>query len=121
MPISVLPYFYESPFYDATSNNATITTQAFHNQAMYYLLQTREAFEGRLKTMQGLEFMVAHDPSDNGAKHDNSGIWVIRKQNRRKRQGVEDETTPISSYYVVGENIYMASSLGNILGARLVH
>lgn len=120
MSTLVLPYFYESPFFDATSNNATITTQAFHNPALYYLLQTREAFEGRLRTMQGLEFMVVHDPSDNGAKLENSGVWVIRKQNRRKRPGAEDEITPVSSYYVVGENIYMASSLGNVLGARLV-
>lgn len=73
-----------------------------------------------MKTMQGLEFMVAHDPSENGTKIENSGIWVIRKQNRRKRPGAEDEITPISSYYVVGENIYMASSMGSILGARLV-
>lgn len=87
---------------------------------MYYILQTREAFEGRLRTMQGLEFMVAHDPSDNGTKLDNSGVWVIRKQNRRKRPGMEDEITPISSYYVVGENIYMAPSLSNVIGARLV-
>ncbi|KAL9014065.1 MAG: hypothetical protein Q9173_001274 [Seirophora scorigena] len=117
---TVLPYFYESPFFDATSNNATITTQATHNPALFYLIQTREAFEDRLRTMQGLEFMVAHDPSDNGTKIEHSGVWVIRKQNRRKRPGAEDEITPISSYYVVGENIYMASSLGNILGARLL-
>ncbi|KAL8898862.1 MAG: hypothetical protein Q9207_006482 [Kuettlingeria erythrocarpa] len=117
---TVLPYFSESPFFDATSNNATISTQALHNPAMHYLLHTREAFEGRLKTMQGLEFMVAHDPSDNGTKPDNTGVWVIRKQNRRKRPGAEDDITPISSYYVVGENVYMAASLGNILGARLL-
>ncbi|KAL8709023.1 MAG: hypothetical protein Q9225_007519 [Loekoesia sp. 1 TL-2023] len=117
---TVLPYFYQSPFFDATSNNATITTQATHNPALFYLIQTREAFGARLRTMQGLEFMVAHDPSENGTKVENSGIWVIRKQNRRKRPGAEDEIIPISSYYVVGENIYMASSLGSILGARLL-
>ncbi|KAL8666113.1 MAG: hypothetical protein Q9168_007550 [Polycauliona sp. 1 TL-2023] len=117
---TVLPYFYSSPFFDATSNNATITTQATHNPAQFYLIQTREAFEARLRTMQGLEFMVAHDPSNNGAKLDNSGVWVIRKQNRRKRDGVEDEISAIKSYYVVGENIYMAPSLSNILGARLL-
>ncbi|KAL8649713.1 MAG: hypothetical protein Q9210_004231 [Variospora velana] len=117
---TVLPYFYESPFFDATSNNATITTQATHNPALFYLIQTREAFEGRLRTMQGLEFAVAHDPSDKGTKVENSGVWVIRKQNRRKRPGQEDEIIPLNSYYVVGENIYMASSLGNILGARLL-
>lgn len=117
---TVLPYFSESPYFDATSNNATIMTQATHNPALFYLIQTREAFEARLRTMQGLEFMVAHDPSDNGTKFEHSGIWVIRRQIRRKRAGTEDEITPVSSYYVVGENIYMASSLGTILGARLL-
>ena len=116
----VLPYFAESPFFDATSNNATLTTQALFNQNMYYIIQTREAFEGRLRTMQGLEFMVTHDPSENDTKHDHSGVWVIRKQNRRKRQGAQDEVTGISSYYVVGDNVYMAPSVGNILGSRLV-
>ncbi|KAI4188746.1 MAG: hypothetical protein L6R41_001936 [Letrouitia leprolyta] len=117
---TVLPYFSESPYFDATSNNATIMTQATHNPALFYLIQTREAFEARLRTMQGLEFMVVHDPSENGTKLDHSGVWVIRRQLRRKRAGTEDEVTPISSYYVVGENIYMASSLGNVLGARLL-
>lgn len=117
---TVLPYFAESPFFDATSNNATLTTQALYNPNMFYIIQTREAFEGRLRTMQGLEFMVTHDPSENDTKPEHSGVWVIRKQNRRKRQGAQDEVTGISSYYVVGENIYMAPSLGNILGSRLL-
>ncbi|KAL9024472.1 MAG: hypothetical protein Q9196_006492 [Gyalolechia fulgens] len=117
---TVLPYFSGSPYFDATSNNATIMTQATHNPALFYLIQTREAFEARLRTMQGLEFMVAHDPSENGTKVEHSGIWVIRRQIRRKRAGTEDEITPISSFYVVGENIYMASSLGSVLGARLL-
>ena len=116
----VLPYFYQSPFFDATSNNAIITTQATYNPNLFYLIQTREAFEGRLRTMQGLEYMVAHDPSDNGRTIEHSGVWVIRKQNRRKRQGSDDEVVPISSYFVVGENIYMAPSVGNVLGSRVV-
>lgn len=90
------------------------------NQNLYYLIQTREAFEGRLKTMQGLEYMVSHDPSDNGRLVENTGVWVIRKQIRRKRPTGNDELTPISSYFVVGENIYMAPSVGNVLGSRLV-
>ncbi len=116
----VLPYFYQSPFFDTTSNNAIISTQATYNPNLFYLIQTREAFEGRLKTMQGLEYMVSHDPSENGRVVDNSGVWVVRKQIRRKRQGTDDEITPISSYFVVGENIYMAPSVGNVLGSRLV-
>ena len=65
--------------------------------------------------------MVTQDPSENGTKLENSGVWVIRRQTRRKRPSAEDEITPISSYYVIGENIYMASSLGSVLGARLVN
>ena len=118
---AVLPYFSHSPFFDATSNNATLTTQATYNPNMFYLIQTREAFEGRLRSMQGLEFMVAHDPSNNGHQQENSGVWVIRKQYRRKRQGLDDEITPMSSYFVIGENVYMAPSVGNILGSRMVH
>ena len=118
--LTVLPYFAESPFFDPTSNNATLTTQALYNPNMYYIIQTREAFEGRLRTMQGLEFMVTHDPSENDTKHDHSGVWVIRKQKRRKRQNAQDEVTGISSYYVVGDNVYMAPSVGNVLSSRLV-
>ena len=70
--------------------------------------------------MQGLEFMVTHDPSENGTKVENSGVWVISKQNRRKRQGMQDEITPISTYYVVNENVYMAPSVGSIIGSRMV-
>ena len=88
---------------------------------MFYLIQTREAFEERLRTMQGLEFMVAQDPSDNGTLQEHSGVWVIRKQNRRKRQESEDEVTPLSAYFVVGENIYMAPTVGNVLGSRMVY
>lgn len=95
-------------------------TQAMYNQNMLYIIQTRKAFEERLSSMQGLEFMVTHDPSENDTKREHNGIWVIRKQTRRKRPGNTDEITPISSYYVVGENIYMAPTLGNIIGSRMV-
>ena len=116
----VLPYFAASPFFDAMSNNATLTTQALNNPNMFYIIQTRADFEARLKTMQGLEFMVTHDPSENDTKNPNSGVWVIRKQMRRKKQGMPDDITPISSYYVVNENVYMAPSVVNIIGSRMV-
>lgn len=87
---------------------------------MFYLIQTRQAFEARLRTMQGLEFMVTADPSDNGTKTIENGVWVISKQNRRKVAGAEDLITPINSYFVVGENIYMAPVISQILGSRLV-
>ena len=128
----VLHYFAHSPFFDATSNNATLATQATYNAAMYHINQTREAFEGRLRTMQGLEFMVAHEPTSlpsssqlarQGApnpRDQRSSIWVIHKQYRRKTPGASDQVTVLGVYFVVGENIYMAPSVANVVGSRLV-
>ncbi|KAH0566267.1 hypothetical protein GP486_000342 [Trichoglossum hirsutum] len=123
---AVLPYFSHSPFYDQTSNNATLTTQATYNASMVHILQTREAFEARLRTMQGLEFMVAFEPPPRtvGSQDGSENVWVIRKQNRRKRQGAaagaaEDEVTVLGSYFVVNENIYMAPSVGNVIGSKM--
>ena len=87
---------------------------------MYYLLQTRAAFEDRLRTMQGLEFMVTQDPSENGTKVENSGVWVINKQSRRKRPGMQDEVTPITTYYICGINVFMAPSIASVIGGRTV-
>lgn len=51
-----------------------------------------------------------------------SGIWVIRKQMRRKGSGRDDddEVTVLGCYFLVGENIYMAPSIANVIGSRLV-
>ncbi|KAI9880379.1 MAG: hypothetical protein M1830_003696 [Pleopsidium flavum] len=123
---TVLPYFSHSPFFDATSNNATLTTQATYNPSMFHLIQTREAFEGRLRTMQGVEFMVMYEPAPNAQQvngvigGEDTGVWVIRKQNRRKRQGFEDDITALSSYFVIGENVYMAPSVANVFGSRML-
>jgi mediator of RNA polymerase II transcription subunit 6 len=119
-------YFAESPFFDATSNNASLAIQANYNEAFRHFVETREAFEGRLKTMQGLEFVVHYDPLQAAAQtnksfaHEPSNIWVIRKQNRRKRSGFEDEITVISTFFVVGEAIYMAPSVASVVGNRIL-
>ncbi|KAJ3575653.1 hypothetical protein NPX13_g3962 [Xylaria arbuscula] len=115
---SVLFYFAESPFFDPTSNNAVLASQAMFNPAMFHLIQTREAFEGRLREMSGLEFIVAQEPAET-APGSGTGVWVIRKQTRRKRDP-EDEITIHATYYIVGENIYMAPTLAQILSFRMV-
>jgi mediator of RNA polymerase II transcription subunit 6 len=117
---SVLFYFAQSPFFDQTSNNAILYSQAMYNQNMLPIIQTRAAFQGRLQTMSGLEFIVAQEPAEM-APGTGTGVWVIRKQTRRKRQPEEDEITVHSSYYLVGENIYMAATVGDIISNRLVH
>lgn len=116
---SVLWYFSDSPFFDQTSNNAVVINQGLSNQSMQRLLETREAFEGRLKSMSGLEFVVAQEPADM-APGTGTGVWVIRKQTRRKRAGAEDEITVHATYFVVGENIYMAPTLADVMSSRIV-
>lgn len=122
----VLFYFAESPFFDPTSNNASLAIQANYNETFRHFVETRDAFEGRLKTMQGLEFIVSYDPlqaaaqSDTRFAHEPSNIWVIRKQNRRKRSGMDDEVSVISTFFVVGDCIYMAPSVASVVGNRIV-
>ena len=116
---TILFYFAESPFFERTSNNAVIMSQAMSNPSMYHYIQTREAFEGRLKTMSGLEFIVGEEPAETGPGM-GTGVWVIRKQTRRKQYQDEDEVTIHASYFIVGENIYMAPTLGDILASRIV-
>ncbi|KAL6402263.1 Mediator of RNA polymerase II transcription subunit 6 [Ilyonectria robusta] len=116
---TILFYFAESPFFERTSNNAVIMSQAMNNMAMYHFIQTREAFEARLKTMSGLEFIVGEEPAEM-APGTGTGVWIIRKQTRRKLYADEDEVTVHASYFVVGENIYMAPTLGDILASRIM-
>ncbi|CAP73808.1 uncharacterized protein PODANS_2_11650 [Podospora anserina S mat+] len=117
---SVLYYFATSPFYDKTSNNEVLFQQGLNNPNMMQFLATREAFEGRLRTMSGLEFIVAQEPAETGPGA-GTGVWVINKQTRRKRrEGEEDEIAVHSVYYIVGEHIHMAPSFADIMSARLV-
>lgn len=77
-----------------------------YNPSMTYMLETRELFEAHLRTLQGLEYMVAFGPKDFGPEAPiGQGTWVIRKQNRRKHAGLEDEITILATYFVVGEQI----------------
>lgn len=119
---SILFYFAESPFFDRTSNNAVIMSQALYNPNMRAVISTREAFEDRLRSMAGLEFIVAQEPAEM-APGTGTGVWVIRKQTRRKRQRdesiQEDEITVHASYFVVGENIYMAPTFADIMSSRI--
>ncbi len=78
--------------------------------------------------MQGLEFMVAHDPlqqhqalqQQNPQLHESSNVWVIRKQMRKKRPVGEDEVQILATYFVVGDSVYMAPSVLSVLGSRMV-
>ena len=126
----VLFYFAESPFFDPTSNNASLALQAMHNENLRPFIETREAFEGRLRTMQGLEFVVAHDPLQEAAAATAAGrtpakepsdVWVIRKQVRKRGQGgLGDDVQILATYYVLGDSVYMAPSVLSVVGRRVV-
>ncbi|KAK4044804.1 MED6 mediator sub complex component-domain-containing protein [Parachaetomium inaequale] len=114
---SVLFYFAQSPFYDRTSNNEVLFQQGLNNPNVTPYLATRELFEGRLKTMSGLEFVVAQEPAETGPGA-GTGVWVINKQTRRK-QAPQDEIIVHGTYFVVGEHIYMAASFADIISSRI--
>jgi mediator of RNA polymerase II transcription subunit 6 len=69
--------------------------------------------------MSGLEFLVGEEPAESGPGM-GTGVWVIRKQTRKKRWQQEDEVTVHASYFVVGENIYMAPRLSDMLACHIV-
>ncbi|KAK1760894.1 MED6 mediator sub complex component-domain-containing protein [Echria macrotheca] len=115
---SVLYYFAESPFFDQTSNNAVVFKQGLNNPNMVQFLATRELFEGRLRSMSGLEFMVAQEPAETGPGA-GTGVWVINKQTRRKRQGEEDEIIVHATYFIVGEHVYMAPSFADVISQQM--
>lgn len=116
---SILWYFRDSPFYDKESSNETIALQSMHNAEIARDAGTRALFEARLKTMAGTEFIVGQEPSET-APGTGTGVWVINKQTRKKRKDREDEVHVMGTYFVVGENIYMAPSLADILSSRIV-
>nr|KMM63785.1 hypothetical protein CPAG_00139 [Coccidioides posadasii RMSCC 3488] len=131
---NILFYFAESPFFDPTSNNASLALQAMHNENLRPFIETRGAFEGRLKTMQGLEFIVAHDPlleaaAANAAAvargeqpKEASNVWVIRKQMRRRSaaMGGQDDVQVLATYFVVGDSVFMAPSVWSVVGRRML-
>lgn len=114
---TILFYFAKSPFFERTSDNAIIFNQALANPNMHHLIHTREAFESHLKTMSGLQFVVAEEPAETGPGM-GTGVWVIRKQTRHRRYS--EDITAHAYYFIVGENIYMAPTMADVLAARIV-
>lgn len=101
-----------------------------YNENFRHFVETREAFEARLRTMQGLEFVVARDPlieavAENRNKpvsemKEPGCVWVIKKQTRRKVQAQRDDIRVLGVYYVVGDSIFMAPSVAGVVGNRMV-
>ena len=124
---TVLFYFHESPFFDKTSNNGVVFQQARFNPE---IVGTRLSFEKYLDGMNGLEYRVVQDPSksDTIPNYQHTGVWVIRKQERSiavydpvNGEVVQEAfVKPLSTYFVVNENVYMAPTIADILRSRIV-
>lgn len=104
---NVLDYFAESPFYDRVSNNQVLRMQTQFNQQQTGQL-TPQHFEQELQKMTGIEFVITHVREPD--------LWVIKKQNRLNPQ----QTTPISTYFVINENVYMAPTVAAIMQSRVL-
>ncbi|KAJ5936510.1 RNA polymerase II transcription mediator complex subunit (Med6) [Penicillium verhagenii] len=67
--------------------------------------------------------LSSYDPLQAAARtdarfaHEPSTVWVIPKQNRRKRNGMDDEVVVDLDYFLVGDCIYMAPSVASVLSA----
>ncbi|KAI4731005.1 MED6-domain-containing protein [Aureobasidium sp. EXF-10728] len=112
----------ETPFFDPSTKNGLLWKQAEIHLPIWDLCRNRQAFETRLKQMNGVEYMIVGEPQPNSdpALGPDSGIWVIRKQDRRKRPQQPDEITVLATYYLVGENMYQAPSVYDIVGNHLL-
>lgn len=65
--------------------------------------------------MTGLEYMIVDGPDPRKPDTQGNPVWVIRGQTRQKERGQPDQITIKGTYYAVGENIYQAPSLYDIL------
>ncbi|KAK4506183.1 hypothetical protein PRZ48_004148 [Zasmidium cellare] len=135
-------YFSESPFFDWTSKNGFWIDQGKNDFTYFHLIQNRKEFEATLRSREGVEFLIVDTPqlvSDKelAAKGTNTGIYVIRKQDRKRvsqpylrpphvlvEKGPDGkdawELTILGTYYIVGENVLQASSVYDIISNRLL-
>jgi len=120
-------YFLASPFCDSASNNKALENQLRFQPDSFQTLQDRTAFEDALRRMNsGVEYIITDGPRK--TTPDMNPVWVIRKQRRTKGMRSTDprEAPPpdridvLGTYYAVGENIYQAPSIIDILSNRLV-
>lgn len=72
--------------------------------------------------MAGLEYTAPFFPMDFPTKESEigEGRWVIRKQYRTKRRDAPDQVKLLATYFVIGESIYPATSIGHALWQKIV-
>lgn len=122
---SVHAYFINSPFVDDLSNNAMLRGQAQNSPDGKWLFD-RKTMDSKLDRMPGIEYRIVDGPETSfGLAQLGNPVWVIRKQFREKKEsGTRGEyyrvTRVEATYFVMGELVYMAPSLEDVLRIRLV-
>lgn len=117
-------YVSESPFFDWGSKNGTEVQLSNSDQSRQMLLHDRREFEQHLAAANGVEFVfVEGETVEMGADGQvaKGGMWVLRKQDRQKGLGPKqkDELTTLGTYYLMGEKMHQAPSVGDVLSAKL--
>lgn len=122
---SVHAYFLNSPFVDDMSNNALLRGQAAASPNGKWMFD-RKALDAKLDRMEGIEYRIVEGPETSyGLAQLGNPVWVIRKQFREKKKsearGEYYRVTRVEgTYFVMGELVYMAPSLEDVLRIRLV-
>lgn len=130
-------YLTETPFFDWSSKNGLYFSQAQKNLEQWNVSNNRKLLEDFLRANAGLEYMIVGEPQPVedkvlAAQGVTTGIWVIRKQDRqRAREGSRVhppgvllegrwEITTLGTYYIVGQNVYQAPSIFDVVESRLL-
>lgn len=112
-------YFKDSPFFDWTTKNGLELEQCSKALDSWIHAHDRKKFEAGIASRIGTEYMIVEGEDmqfDKEGKPVKGGVWVLRKQERTRGGSLE----LLGTYFIVGENVYQAPSVGDILGARLL-
>ena len=115
---TIIWYFYNSPWFDPSSNNATLLNQVGGTPQQDLLFTNRKAFEERLKIdyPYGTQYVVTHEPQAEGQP------WVIERQEKSidPLTGRTNKIEVTATYYTQGTRIVMAKSVLDVLQARML-
>ncbi|ORY55555.1 MED6 mediator sub complex component-domain-containing protein [Leucosporidium creatinivorum] len=103
-PEIVMDYFVLSPFFDRTSNNATLRMQMqFSRGGMEGVDE-----EAELRRFVGAEYAVVHAAPPS--------LFIIHKRDRTS----PTEATTTAAYYILNDNIYQGPSLYTVINERVL-
>nr|POF17764.1 mediator of rna polymerase ii transcription subunit 6 [Quercus suber] len=112
-------YFSEMPFFDHASKNGLLLDQSMSNRDLFNITHDRHKFEDQLRRGKGVEFLVTGAPQKviGGGS---SGIYNMRKQDRKAGADGKEEIEVLGSYYFVGERVYQAPSMADVIENRML-